>query len=247
MFGIFGRPKVIVQSHWYAPLWDYQTSVESFYVALEEEIKKRRFPQVQLSRVVLQEAGMLSGGREYLRIRRDHHLFDIGTAPFGDCWYYCCRGCALRRRMRFWEILLVLAGIASFAGIYILAFGRDIGLGILGGSLIAGIALLVQAGKWPELDNMLIDLPVFGGIYEVFFRVETYHRQDNRHMFLELVSSLIRGKVEEDALGNGRQEVQFVDVKEVAQPMGVKDLAKDVLAQLFDKTKEAKSPRAKEA
>ena len=247
MFGIFRRPKVIVQSHWYAPLWDYQTSVETFYVALEEEIKRRKFPQVQLSRVVLREAGIMSGGREYLRIRRDHHLFDIGTAPFGDCWYYCCRGCSLRRSMRFWEILLVLAGMASFASIYIVAFGRDIGLGILGGSLVAVIALLVQAGKWPELDNMLIDLPVFGGIYEVFFRVETYHRQDNRHMFMEFVPPLIREKVEEDALGNGRQGVQFVDVKEVAQPMGVKDLAKDVLAQLFDKTKEAKSPRAKEA
>ena len=66
MFGIFRRPKVIVQSHWYAPLWDYQTSVETFYVALEEEIKRRKFPQVQLSRVVLREAGIMSGGREYL-------------------------------------------------------------------------------------------------------------------------------------------------------------------------------------
>ena len=52
MFGIFKRSKVLVQSHWYAPLRDYETSVDPFYSAIEEEIKGRNFPQVQLSRVV---------------------------------------------------------------------------------------------------------------------------------------------------------------------------------------------------
>ena len=246
MFGIFKRSKVLVQSHWYAPLRDYETSVDPFYSAIEEEIKGRNFPQVQLSRVVFSETGILSGGREYLRIRRDHLLFDIGAAPFGDCWYYCCRGCALRRDIMVWEILMILAALASFAGIYLLAFGIEIGLGLLGVSLIAGIVFLMQGSKWAELDNLLIDLPGIGGIYELFFRVETYHRQDSRHMFMQFVPSLVREKVEEDALSHGRQDIQFVDVKDVAQPMGVKDLAKDVLSQLFDKTKEGKSPHGKE-
>ena len=92
----------------------------------------------------------------------------------------------------------------------------------------------MQAGKWPGLDDFLLNLPVVGGIYELFFRPETYHRQDSRHMFIDLVNHFIREKVKEDALARGREDVQFIEVKDVEQPMGFKDLAKGVLQQLME-------------
>lgn len=51
-------------------------------------------------------------------------------------------------------------------------------------------------------------------------------------MFIGLVNHFIREKEKEDALGRGREDVQFIEVKGVEQPLGFKDLAKDVLQQL---------------
>jgi hypothetical protein len=53
-------------------------------------------------------------------------------------------------------------------------------------------------------------------------------------LFVDIVNHLIRTKVEEDALARGRKEVQFVEEKDVEQPMGYKDLAKDVLRQVVE-------------
>jgi hypothetical protein len=238
MFGFFKRTKSVVRAHWYVPIADYETSVEDFYASIETEIKGRGFPGVEVSRLVFKVGGMLSSGREYLRIRRERILFDTGCGPFGNCWYYSCRGCILPRRMRLWEILVALATIGSFAMLYVLSFGLMIGLCVLGGTLIAIGALLMQAGKWPGLDDFLLNLPVVGGIYELFFRPETYHRQDTRHVFIDMVNHFIREKVKEDALGRGREDLKFVEVKDVEQPMGYKDLASDVLQQLMDDVKE---------
>lgn len=234
MFGFFKRTKSVVRAHWYAPMLDYETNVAEFYVSIETEIKGRNFPGVEVSRIAFKEGGLLSNAREYLRIRRERILFDVGAGPFGNCFYYSCRGCILPRTMRLWEILLALATIGSFAMLYIISFGMTIGLSVLAATLIAIAALLMQAGKWPGLDDFLINLPVVGGIYELFFRPETYHRQDTRHLFVDIVNHLIRTKVEEDALARGRKEVQFVEVKDVEQPMGYKDLAKDVLRQVVE-------------
>lgn len=234
MFGFFKRTKSVVRAHWYVPMLNYETAAREFYASIEEEIKGRNFPGVEVSRIVFKEGGLLSSGREYLRIRRERILFDAGAGPFGNCWYYSCRGCILPRKMYLWEILLAFATIGSFAMLYIMSFGMTIGLAVLAVTLIAIAALLMQAGKWPGLDDFLLNLPVIGGIYELFFRPETYHRQDSRHMFIDLVNHFIREKVKEDALARGREDVQFIEVKDVEQPMGFKDLAKDVLQQLME-------------
>ncbi len=243
MFRLFKRTKSIVKAHWYVPMLDYETDAAAFYTTIETEIKGRSFPGVEVSRLVFKEGGMLSSGREYLRVRRERILFDTGCGPFGNCWYYSCRGCILPRKMYLWEILLAFATIGSFAMLYVLSFGLTIGLIVLGGTLIAIGALLMQAGKWPGLDDFLLNLPVVGGIYELFFRPETYHRQDTRHVFIDVVNHFIREKVKEDALGHGREDVQFVEVKDVEQPMGYKDLAKDVLHQLMEDVKEKPATR----
>lgn len=234
MFGFFKRKKSVVRAHWYVPMVDYETFAADFYTSIEAEINGRNFPSVEVSRIVFKEGGLLSSGRAYLRIRRERILFDVGTGPFGNCWYYSTRGCILPRKIYLWEILLALATIGSFAMLYIMSFGMTIGLAVLAVTMIAIAALLMQAGKWPGLDDFLLNLPVIGGIYELFFRPETYHRQDSRHMFIDLVNHFIREKVKEDALAHGREDVQFIEVKDVEQPMGFKDLAKDVLQQLME-------------
>ncbi len=240
MIGFFKRTKSVVQAHWYAPMLDYETDAAEFYAAIKAEVGSREFPGVEVSHITFKEGGLLSSAREYLRIRRERLLFDVGCGPFGKCWYYSCRGCILPRRMTLWEILLAFATIGSFALLYIMSFGMTIGLIVLGATLIAIGTLLMQAGKWPGLDDFLTNLPVVGGIYELFFRRETYHRQDTRLAFCDLVNHFIRRKVEEDALARGRQEVQFIEQKDVQQPMGYKDLAKDVLHQLIESTKDGK-------
>lgn len=237
MFGFFKRTKSLVRAHWYAPMLNYETSAGEFYTLIEEELKGRNFPGIDLSRFTQKEGGILSLRRESLRIRRERILFEVGCGPFGDCWYYSCRGCVLPRRLTLWEILLALATLGSFGMLYVVSFGLTIGLCVLAATMIAIGAMLIQAGKWPGMDDFLVNLPVIGGIYELLFRRETYHRQDTRHLFIDVVNHLIRNKVEEDALARGREQVQFIDVKEIEQPMGFRDLARDILRQQPDASK----------
>lgn len=241
MLRFLRRAKTEVQTHWYAPLLDFESSVSDFYAAVEAELKAHDFPDVFVERVVFKEGGLLSSGREYLRIRRERILFDVGGSPFGDAWYYTCRGCVQPRRMYLWEILLALATLGSFTLIYLTSFGMILGGVVLLATLIAVAALMMNAGSWPGLDDFLLNLPVAGGLYEIFFRRETYHRQDSRRMFIDVVTNLVRGKVEEDARTRGDRDVQFIDVANIEQTMGFRALAKEAFLQLWESSRKRRS------
>jgi len=51
-----------------------------------------------------------------------------------------------------------------------------------------------------DLDAALIKSPVFGAVYEVFFRKETYYRHDTRLMYLSIVPAIVK-KVADDFTG----------------------------------------------
>lgn len=74
-------------SHWYHLIEGLQESSLQFYTLLEQAISERQIPNIHLSRIDHREGGALSAKREYLRVRRKEHVFDICAAPFGNGFF----------------------------------------------------------------------------------------------------------------------------------------------------------------
>lgn len=86
MFGK-GVKVALLLSHWHKLFEGFQESPQRIYSLLEEAIDKREIPDVKISRISYPEAGVLSARREYLRVRRKDHIFDVCAAPFGTGFF----------------------------------------------------------------------------------------------------------------------------------------------------------------
>jgi hypothetical protein len=82
------RRKVsFIISHWYHQIENYQTSAKEYYKLVEEALAQRKIPNLRISKVIHREGGVLSTKREYLRVERKEHIFDICAAPFGTGFF----------------------------------------------------------------------------------------------------------------------------------------------------------------
>lgn len=82
------RPRATaIFSHWYHLVEGLQVSPMEFYTAIEAAVGTRSMPDVRISRVDWREGGILSAKREYLRIQRFEHVFDICGAPFANGFF----------------------------------------------------------------------------------------------------------------------------------------------------------------
>jgi len=77
------RPVSMILSNWHHHFEGLRDSSQRFYQELEAAIQQREIPDIKISRVFHREGGPMSAMREYLRIYRKEHLFDICAAPFG--------------------------------------------------------------------------------------------------------------------------------------------------------------------
>lgn len=73
--------------HWQHHFDTLHFSSQEFYKTLEKAITQKEMPQLKVSRVALNESGIGSAQREYLRIERKHLLFDVCAAPFGHGFF----------------------------------------------------------------------------------------------------------------------------------------------------------------
>jgi hypothetical protein len=194
---VMGRRKILVQEHWYVPLLDFRISTQEFYAAIEEELAERKVPDLEISRVVFAEGGILSAQRQYLRLRRERLVFDICSAPFGTSWFFSLRGSVIPRRLTLWQFAITLAAIGSLLLLYWYNFGLVIGTVALGASVFAVCLLLYFGNQSSGLDDALMQLPLIGALYEAFFRRETYYREDTRLMYLDIVGRIVRHQMEE--------------------------------------------------
>ncbi len=72
-----------VISHWYQSIGGVQASPQDFYASVEKAIQQHQIPDTNCVRVSFPEAGPFSPRRQYLRVMRKDHVFDICGAPFG--------------------------------------------------------------------------------------------------------------------------------------------------------------------
>lgn len=177
----------------------------SFYKSVEEALKERNVPGLDVSRVEFAEGGLLSAKREYLRLTRERQIFDICAAPFGTGFFFSSRHVELPLAVGLAEILILLASggmawallrqwLGVFEAMLALLALLAVGIWILRNALALGLR---------DLDAALLRAPALGPVYEKFFRKETYYREDTRLMYLLTIPAVVKEKAEEVVAAKG--------------------------------------------
>lgn len=77
-----------ILGHWNHLIEGFDTSSQQFYKLVEEAIEGRDLPDVKMQRIYWKEGGIMSAKREYLRVKRREHVFDICGAPYGNGFFF---------------------------------------------------------------------------------------------------------------------------------------------------------------
>ena len=201
----FFSPKIEVYNHWYAPVDNFEYVTADFYTRIEEELTARKVPGLEITRVELGEGGMLSGKRQYLRLKRERLVFDICAAPFGTSYFFSFRSVQLPLGIKPMEMLIFIVGLVLISSLLSKLLGTIWGfialLAILGGSFWVMRNAVALGLK--DLDAALLNTPVIGPLYEVLFRKETYYREDTRLMYLSTVDTITKTLVDEVTAAKG--------------------------------------------
>src|SRR5262249_24613628 len=74
-------------SHWYHLVEGLQASPKDFYASVEQAVAARSLPDTATDRADWHEGAPFSPLREYLRVIRKEHVFDICGAPYGKGFF----------------------------------------------------------------------------------------------------------------------------------------------------------------
>ncbi len=205
MFGLFEKKKADVLSHWYTPVPNFTASTKDFYAAVEKELTDQKVPGLEIFHVDFAEGGLLSAKREYLRMTRERLIFDICAAPFGTNYFYSCRFAELPARISFIALILLFFGFVAALYFSLKILGLWLSFIFWPFCLVALVYTLRNAVSLGlnDLDAWLLKQPLFGPLYERFFRTETYYRQDTRLMYLTVVEGVVKKLVEEETAAKG--------------------------------------------
>lgn len=212
-FGIWRRKKPLVHDYKFQLVDGMEGSTEDLYRQVEEDLREREVPGLEITREEFAEGGLLSAKRVYLRLRRERLVFDVCSAPFGKGWFFSYRFAEIPVCLMVWELLLVLAFFCVIVLGYVLLFGMLWGSVIIGASLI-GLVLLLRHSLslgFFGLDDFLLRVPVFGIVYEALIRKETYYREDTRLMYMTLMREIIENRIKESTKEKGFEQKPFVD------------------------------------
>jgi hypothetical protein len=222
MFGLWKKRKPEeLRPPTYTLIDGFETSTDSFYQGIEEELQNRKVPGLELQRVDFREGGPLSAKRDYLRMRRERLTFDLCSAPFGTSWFFSYRFCEIPAPFPLAQLLIVIALTAALAAGYLAIFGPVWG-GVTIGMTVLGFALLLRNTLtlgFDDFDAWLLTVPVFGRVYELLFRKETFFRQDTRHMYVEMVERIIQAKIKEVTAAEGIEKVEFIEARPDVHPL----------------------------
>lgn len=194
-----------VMSHWSSLIENFQASPLEFYSLVERAIQQRQVPDTKTSRVDYREGGILSARRQYLRVARGKHIYDICGAPFGTGFFVSSWLTETRSLVGLFlliGIVIALCGFAFFCFIvmsYIIGFASAVVLSILGFPVVVVVGLLLlfwllgtvisQSQSW--LDDAILDIPFIGTLYEHLFHPVTYYKIDTALMFQKAVHAAV--------------------------------------------------------
>ena len=186
--------------HWIRSAEGFSLAPAEFYSAVEQKLAAHKIPGMAITRQEFSEGGLLSEQRIYLRLMRERLAIAACAAPFGDgIYFFSCRVIHVRALVRLWHIIAALMFFtvtgfllikplgATFAGVAEIAL------------LFALVGVLRNAGTsaFDDLDALLLRIPVISTIYEDWFRVDTYYRDDTRTLYVKLLPQFIHDAAEE--------------------------------------------------
>ncbi|HEY4360351.1 MAG TPA: hypothetical protein VGN17_05265 [Bryobacteraceae bacterium] len=194
-----------VISHWSQLIENFQTSSLDFYTSVERAVGTRAVPEIHWSRVEHKEGGLASANREYVRMHRGKHAFDICAAPFGTGFFISWWFTEPPLRFGFLYTVAVFFGVLIAADIaYTMGFALGIaisgfGLGFLmaGAGVFLGVPLLlwlIGNGLRQGIilgESMVLAMPLVGWLYERVFAPATFYNLDTALMFQEAVHNAV--------------------------------------------------------
>ena len=169
---------------WHHLFEGFDAQPSEIYAAVKEAVGRRRLPDVSFSEVVFREAGIGSAGRAYLRISREHHVFDFCAAPYGT-GFFLSWWLAEARPSRFWPTLATIFYSALFVSFYVEHWGF-VGLTFAIALMLAGFALLgalIAQSPGERWGQYVLVIPLLGWLIRVLFLPPTYFRMDTAIMF----------------------------------------------------------------
>lgn len=192
-------------SHWDQLIENFQASSLEFYGFVEKAVLARAVPEAHWTRVEHKESGLASARREYLRMHRGKHAFDICAAPFGNGFFISWW---LTEPPLPFGILYTLAFLFCVMTAFYIAFaiGFTIGAALQGyalGSLFGGcfgffgvpawlwfLGSAMREGKIPG-ESTVLAMPLIGRVYERIFAPTTYYSIDTALMFQQSVHNAV--------------------------------------------------------
>ena len=201
----FFSPKEEVVSHWYVPIDHFEFSTVDFYDKVEAALESRKVPGLETTREEINEGGLLSDKRLYLRLKRERLVFDICAAPFGTSYFFSFRLVELPLGINPFEAFVLFMGLLVAFGVLSAIIGIIMAF-IVMMLLLLGSTYFMRnmiAMGLKDLDASLIKTPIIGPLYECFFRKETYYREDTRLMYLTTVETITQTVVDEVTASKG--------------------------------------------
>lgn len=194
-----------VLSHWYHLIENFQASPMDFYASIETAVKRREVPNAVTSRVDWKEGGILSAQREYLRVSRGRHVFDICAAPFGTGFFVS--SWLAETESPFGPLALFILIILLFGGMGLSfqEFGFFWGLLFIfiGFPILFWLFVAFMNTQQEGWDDALVAMPLLGPLYERIFRPETYYKIDTVLMFQQAVHAAVLEAVDQITSAKG--------------------------------------------
>lgn len=211
-----------VLSHWSTLLEEFQTSALDFYTRVEQALSRREIPDIRTSRVEYKESGVLSARREYLRVERGEHVFDVCAAPFGRAFFFSSwltqKRPGLLAAAGFVALYVIVLNVALvIIGLFLTILGLD-------GLTMAILQFLVLLAAAPFLFVLLAEkvgpesvamLPVIGPLYVWIFSPATYYKLDTAAMFQKLVHNTVLEAIDELTTTHGLRALSEAERKPV--------------------------------
>lgn len=199
--GIFGfkSKNDEVLDHWISFADGFNQPPQEFYALVKKELDARKIPSMEMSEIEYAEGGLLSDKRIYLRMLRERLAFDLCAAPFGNSYFFSCRTVHSPPALRLWHIA---AAVLFFWIVYVQML-RLLGFFFADIAIVALLIAIAEVFRnavgmgLNDLDNALMKIPIFGPIYENWFRKETYYREDARLVYLKMVPEIVKKAAEE--------------------------------------------------
>ncbi len=184
-----------VRGHWAQLIEGLQASPLELYAQMESAISSRQIPEIQTSRVEWKEAGLFSGTRQYLRVRRGKLVFDICAAPFGTGFFFshwlieeppsaiafAAFGCG--------GLIAITLVFGVAIAILKLFFGIVVG-GIASAALAFFMGRAVASGAVGSVEA-ISSIPILGRVFDFLFRPETYYALDTAAMFQAVIHQAV--------------------------------------------------------